>query len=169
MDIDCMSYLDDEEASVKVFRDGFFCPGDMAVGRADGRVRILGRTLDVLHLREKKVAAAPMELAIQRALMVDEVCLFSGLNDAGIEELVVVIQTDKVLPKSALDRIVRKLPSIEHVRFVLLKELPRTETGTGKVQRFTLRKLVFPERSTKNCRARQHQAASREHTQPMSA
>ena len=27
MDIDCKSYLDDEETSAKVFRDGFFCPG----------------------------------------------------------------------------------------------------------------------------------------------
>jgi acyl-coenzyme A synthetase/AMP-(fatty) acid ligase len=53
MDIDCKSYLDDEETSAKVFRDGFFCPGDMAVSRADGRVRILGRTADVLSVDKR--------------------------------------------------------------------------------------------------------------------
>jgi acyl-CoA synthetase (AMP-forming)/AMP-acid ligase II len=150
IDIDCTSYVDDDEASVKVFRDGFFCPGDIAVSRADGRVRVLGRALDVLHFREKKVAAAPIELAVQHALGVDEVCLFSGLNKAGIEELVVVIQTDQVVPKSALEQIARRFPSFQSIRFEPFKEFPRTEAGTKKTQRSALRKLVFPERSTGN-------------------
>ena len=83
MDIDCKSYIDDEETTAKVFCDGFFCPGDMAVRRADGRIRILGRTADVLNVRGRKVAVAPIELAVQHALRVDEVCLLSGLNEAG--------------------------------------------------------------------------------------
>src|SRR5262249_422615 len=33
-EIDCTSYLDDAEASAKMFRNGFFYPGDMAVRRA---------------------------------------------------------------------------------------------------------------------------------------
>ncbi|HEY6131423.1 MAG TPA: AMP-binding protein, partial [Halioglobus sp.] len=33
---DCHSYLDNSQASEKVFRDGYFYPGDMAVRRADG-------------------------------------------------------------------------------------------------------------------------------------
>jgi hypothetical protein len=40
-DIDCTHYLDDEEASVRIFRDGFFYPGDMAVRRQDGRIRMV--------------------------------------------------------------------------------------------------------------------------------
>ena len=60
-DIDCHQYLDDEETSAKVFRDGFIYPGDMAVRREDGRIRILGRTADVVILNAQKLAAAPIE------------------------------------------------------------------------------------------------------------
>ena len=145
MDIDCASYIDDEEASARVFRNGFFCPGDMAVRRADGRVRILGRTEDVLNVQGRKIAAAPVELTIQRAIGVDEICLFSGLNDAGKDELVVVIQSDRELPRSVRDQIVRKFQSFEQVRFAYFTEFPRTTTGTRKIRRSALRKLVFPE------------------------
>ena len=144
MDIDCTSYIDDEETTTKVFRDGYFCPGDMAVSRADGRIRILGRTADVLNLRGQKIAVAPIELAIQHALRVDEVCLLSGLNDAGQEELVVAIQSAAKPPRAALEQIVRDFPSFERVRFEFFKDFPRTATATRKTQRSALRRLVFP-------------------------
>jgi acyl-coenzyme A synthetase/AMP-(fatty) acid ligase len=145
-DIDCDSYLDDEETSKKIFRDGFFCPGDMAVSRADGRVRVLGRAVDVLHLRGNKHAVAPFELAVQRALMVDEVCLFSGLNHAGEEELVVAIESDRTLPQSSVDQIARTLPAFERIRIAYVKKFPRVATGTGKIARTVLRSWVFNER-----------------------
>jgi acyl-coenzyme A synthetase/AMP-(fatty) acid ligase len=143
MEIDCTSYLDDEEASAKVFRDGWFYPGDMAVRRADGRVRIIGRTADVLNVRGRKVAVAPLELSIQRALEVEEVCLFSGLNDAGQDQLVVAIQSGAQPPKLRLDQIARQFPVFERVQFAFFKEFPRTETR--KIRRTVLRRLVFQE------------------------
>ena len=63
LDIDCTGYLDDDDASARMFRDGFFCPGDIAVRRPDGRVRILGRATDVLNVRGLKIAVAPIEAA----------------------------------------------------------------------------------------------------------
>jgi acyl-coenzyme A synthetase/AMP-(fatty) acid ligase len=143
VDIDCASYLDDEEASAKVFREGWFYPGDMAVRRADGRIRILGRTADVLNVRGRKLAVAPLELWIQRALEVEEVCLFSGLNDAGQDQLVVAIQADAQPPKSRLDQVASRFSAFEKVRFAFFKEFPRTETR--KVRRTVLRRLVFQE------------------------
>ena len=143
--IDCGSYLDDEEASAKVFRDGFFYPGDMAVRRADGRIRILGRTDDVVVVQGAKKAVAPIEQAIQNFLRVDEVCLFSGLNDQGHEELVIAIQSDRDLLQSELDTVASKFASFERVRFAILKEFPRAQLGMSKIQRSMLRKLVFNE------------------------
>jgi acyl-coenzyme A synthetase/AMP-(fatty) acid ligase len=140
---DCRSYLDDEETSAQVFRGGFFCPGDMAVSRADGRVRILGRTADVLNLGGQKVAVAPLELELQNLLKVEEVCLFSGLDGAGREQLVVVVQSDRELAKSERDQIVGQFPAFERIRFAVLKEFPRTATGTRKTLRSELRKLVL--------------------------
>ena len=78
---------------------------------ADGRVRILGRTADVLNMRGLKVAVAPVEMAEQRLLKVDEVCLFSGLDEMGKEELVVAVESDRELPGAELEQLTREFPS----------------------------------------------------------
>ena len=93
-DIDCHHYLDDEETSANIFRDGFFYPGDMTVRRKDGRIHILGRAADVVILNSQKISVAPIEQAIQRYLGADEVCLFSGLSEQGHEAIIVAIQSD---------------------------------------------------------------------------
>jgi acyl-coenzyme A synthetase/AMP-(fatty) acid ligase len=141
-DIDPTSYLDDDETSRKCFRDGYFYPGDMAVRRADGRIRTLGRVADVLNLQGQKVAVAPVEQKIQNFLRVGAVCLFSFLNDDGKEELVVAIESTKAPPKSELDKVSREFRSFERVRFEVLQEFPRTEAGMQKIKRMELRKLI---------------------------
>ena len=143
--LDWQSYLDDEEATSKVFRDGFLYPGDRAIRRADGRIRIVGRIADVLNIQGEKVAAGPIEQHIQQFLKVDEVCVFSGLNAAGENELVIAIETDSEFAKEKLDSISAEFPEFHKVRFAILREFPRTETGTKKVRRADLRKLVFSE------------------------
>jgi len=148
-DIDCAAYLDDAETSARFFRDGYFYPGDMAVKRADGRFRILGRTADVLNVKGRKIAVAPLEDAIQRHLQVEAVCLFSGLSDEGKEELVVAIESDRDLPKaeldaiSRLDALARVVASFGGFRYSILKAFPRTQTGMSKVRRAALRKRLF--------------------------
>jgi acyl-coenzyme A synthetase/AMP-(fatty) acid ligase len=143
-DIDCTGYLDDQEASARVFRNGFFHPGDMAVRRADGRIRILGRVDDMVNVRGQKIAVAPIEHEIQQLLGVDEVCLFSGLNPAGNEELAVAIQSSRQLSRSELEAVACRWPS-ERVRVTVFNEFPRTETGTRKTRRSVLKELVFGE------------------------
>jgi acyl-coenzyme A synthetase/AMP-(fatty) acid ligase len=142
-DIDCTYYLDDEEASARIFRDGFFYPGDMAVRRQDGRIRILGRFADVINLRGEKTAVAPIEQAIQRDLNVEEVCLFSGLNKQGYEEVVVAIQSNQEIEKSKLEVVARKFLPSERVRFTIHREFPRMETGMRKIKRALLKKILF--------------------------
>jgi len=144
-DIDCTSYLDDPEASAKVFRDGFFYPGDMAVRRADGRIRILGRVDDVVNVEGRKFPVAPIEHEIQQLLGVDEVCLFSGLNAAGKEELAVAIQSSRQLSRSEVEVVTRRCAPFETVRVTVFNEFPRTETAARKTRRSVLRKLVFGE------------------------
>jgi acyl-coenzyme A synthetase/AMP-(fatty) acid ligase len=141
-DIDAISYLDDEEASRKFFRQGYFYPGDMAVRRADGRIRILGRVADVLNLQGEKIAAGPIEQRIQDLLGVSTACLFSFLNDNGKEELVVAIEATKAPPQSQLDKISHEFRSFERVRFEVLQEFPRTEAGMQKIKRAELKHMI---------------------------
>ena len=144
-DTDCKCYLDDEQATAKMFRDGFFYPGDMAIKRADGRVRILGRVSDVINVQGAKVAVGPIEESICRFLNVDEVCLFTHLNDAGQDELIIAMQSDSKPPAERLDHIARKYPYFESFRFAIFRELPRTDTGTRKVRRAALKARILAE------------------------
>jgi acyl-coenzyme A synthetase/AMP-(fatty) acid ligase len=148
-DTDAAAYLDDEETSARFFRDGFFYPGDMAVKRADGRIRVLGRTAEVLNVRGHKIAVAPLEDAIQRHLQVEAVCLFSGLNGKGEDELVVAIQSHRDVPRHKLDAISRLdviagvVAAFGGFRFVILTDFPRTQSGMNKIQRSALRTRLF--------------------------
>jgi acyl-coenzyme A synthetase/AMP-(fatty) acid ligase len=139
---DHREYLDDPVATARSFRDGYFYPGDMAVRRADGRIRILGRVEDVIILQGHKVAVAPIEMDLRRYLEADEVCLFGHLDDAGKEELIVAIQSSSVPPQTKLEHVRKEFHFFETVRFAVLKEFPRTDTGTGKVRRAILKNLL---------------------------
>jgi acyl-coenzyme A synthetase/AMP-(fatty) acid ligase len=144
-DVDCHEYLDDKEATAKVFRGGFFYPGDMAVKREDGRIRILGRVGDVIVLKGEKLATAPLEQDIQRRLQVEEVCVFSGLSSRGEEELIIAIESARAIAKSELEAIAGKFPRFEKVRFSIRSNFPRTVTGRRKINRALLKKMVFNE------------------------
>jgi acyl-coenzyme A synthetase/AMP-(fatty) acid ligase len=143
-DIDATAYLGDEPSSAESFRDGYFHPGDLAVRRADGRIRILGRTADVLNMQGNKMAVAPIEQRIQARLQVEQVCVFSGLNEEGVEEVVIAIQSDREPAKSELEAVARNFAGFGRARFEILPAFPRTGAGMGKVSRRLLRRLVFP-------------------------
>jgi acyl-coenzyme A synthetase/AMP-(fatty) acid ligase len=145
IETDAEGYLDDPEATARVFRDGFYFPGDMAVRRADGRIRILGRTADVLNLAGQKIAVAPIEQEIRRMLQVDEVCLFGGLGPDGRETLVIAVLAQQTPAKAALDEVTRAFARFGAVRFAVLPDFPRTETGTRKTRRLALRQMVWPQ------------------------
>lgn len=146
--LDCRAYLNDAEASRKVFRMGYFYPGDMAVRRADGRVRVLGRSADVLNLQGRKISVAPVEQALQDWLGVTAVCIFSGICADGQDEVVVVLETSRQPSAEQFDALRRQLAGFDRVRLVLRAEFPRTTTGTSKVNRKALRRQVFALEST---------------------
>ena len=142
-DVDCTEYVDDPAATAQFFRDGWFCPGDLAVRRDDGRIELRGRATDVINVEGQKIAAAPLELAIQRELGVSGVCLFSGLAKDGVEQLVLAIESDRKPTTDQLRAVAAQCPSFPRVRFVIVKAFPRTRTGTRKTLRVELRKRVF--------------------------
>lgn len=145
MDGDCTSYLDDAEATARVFQNGYFYPGDLGVFRADGRFRLLGRAGDVLNMQGQKVPVAPLESELQMALGVNAVCLFSGLSLDGKDELVVVIEGRTPPNQPQVEAVRRGFARFERVRFECLDTFPRTKGGTQKVMRDALRRRVFPQ------------------------
>ncbi|MEZ5503238.1 MAG: AMP-binding protein [Halioglobus sp.] len=148
LELDCHAYMDDPAASSRFFRDGCFYPGDMAMRRADGRVRILGRSTDVINLRGQKLSVAPVEQAIQARLGVAAVCLFSSITAGGDNELAIAIESARWPEKSVLDDLRHQFAEFEQVQFALLPQFPRTQTGTSKIDRITLRKLIYTDSAT---------------------
>jgi len=142
-ELDCAGYLDAPQANDNVYKQGWFYPGDMAIRRADGRIRILGRSADVFNLRGQKYAVAPFEQEIQRRLGVDAVCLFSGIGGAGEEIVVIALETAQQPEQKLLDSIGREFKQFEQVKFALFPRFPRTQTGMSKIDRVELRKQVF--------------------------
>jgi len=141
IDLDSHGYLDDEEATARAFRGGFFHPGDLAVMREDGRVRVLGRIADVINIGGRKRPVAPIEQTLQQSLGVDEVCLFLGMTASGVEELVVAVRSSGPIEKADIERRLGPSNIFERVRIEVFEDFPRTDTG--KTRRIDLRRMVF--------------------------
>lgn len=141
-EIDATAYLDNDRASAGVFREGYFYPGDMAVRRADGKVRILGRVSDVINLRGNKVAVAPLEQDLQRLLDAEDVCLFAHFDDSGREEILVAVQAAIHASRATLREAAKRFGG-HAVKFSYFTHFPRTEAGTHKVRRLLLKNMVI--------------------------
>jgi acyl-coenzyme A synthetase/AMP-(fatty) acid ligase len=142
-DLDSTGYLDDPETTARYFRDGCFYPGDRAIRRADGRVRILGRAEDVLNVNGVKIASAPLEQKLERLLGVGAVCLFARFSDSGVEEIAIAIETKTALPLSAVNHAWDEIGIAGPTRVVQFETFPRTTAGMQKIDRKELRAVVF--------------------------
>ncbi len=143
LDADCSSYLDDPEATARFFRDGCFYSGDLAVRRADGRVRILGRVADVLNVGGSKLPVAPLEEKVQQILDVSGVCLFGRINDAGHNELTVAYEAPSPVPKDRMERVAGEFTTFSQIRLVRFDRFPRASEGLQKINRVELRRATF--------------------------
>lgn len=128
-------YLDDPEATAKHFRSGWFYPGDMAVQREDGRVRVLGRVQDVLNLGGRKVAIGPIEEAARNVLGVENLCIFDYQDDHGSDVLAVAIEGDAFPERTRLEALARDVLKTARVRFISIDRFPRGGNGMMKIDR----------------------------------
>ena len=140
---DPSGYIDDPEATASHFRNGYFYPGDMAVMRADGRIRILGRVKDVLPVGGQKRPVEPYEKRARAFLDVADLCLFAQQADAGQTRLLVVIEGDRMPELAQRMRFGREVErDFAQTRFVLVPRFPRSATGMMKVNRQRLLDMV---------------------------
>ena len=140
---DPTEYLDDPETTAQHFRNGWFYPGDMAVQRADGKVRILGRVADVLNIGAQKIAVEPIEERARHFLQAANLCIFARQADDGREELLVVIEGDRLPDETKREAMTAAAPtSVARTHFALVERFPRGDNGMMKVNRRALRAMV---------------------------
>ena len=143
---DCVGYLGDSLNTARVYADGYIYPGDLATRSDDGRIRINGRSSDVVILRSQKISAAVIEATVRAGLGVEVACAFSGLGEHGEEELVIALELPQLPAASVLTQLEIQRPPFESVRWACLPAFPRTDTGLNKIRRNALRALLYPTR-----------------------
>ena len=144
------AYDDDRNATGRMFRDGWFYPGDRGVMPGARSLKLLGRDDDLINIGGLKVDCAEFEEHLRRALSPEDLCVTSVLNRDGVEKLCVALVLD---PTADFESIKEKIapifsPNLGEILLVKLDALPKTETG--KVRREDLRKLLGSINETPN-------------------
>ena len=138
-----LEYWGKPEATEKVFRDGWFCTGDIALVE-NGSYRILGRSsVDIIKTGGYKVSALEIEEVLRSHIDIQE-CAVVGVADSEWGERVcaaLVLTEGSSLSLSALrswakaQLAVYKIPA----EILILDELPRN--AMGKVTKPTITEL----------------------------
>ena len=134
-------YLDDEEATAKAFRGGWFHSGDLGVMHPDGYVELRDRAKDIIISGGENISTVEVEQAVLSHDAVLEAAVVGIPNDHWGErpKAFVVVKPGHDVDDAAVIEHVRgqiahfKAP--DTVEFV--EELPKT--STGKIQKNALR------------------------------
>jgi acyl-CoA synthetase (AMP-forming)/AMP-acid ligase II len=131
-------YLGDPPGSERMFRDGWFHPGDLATLDPEGLLVITGRDKTVLNIGGDKLSPEVIEAAVGAFPSIAEVAVTSLPNSFGIHEVVAVIVCKGEIDAEALDRhcAARLSPQFVPAHFVVADRLPRNDMG--KVDRHQL-------------------------------
>jgi 2,3-dihydroxybenzoate-AMP ligase len=131
-------YLFDETATARMFRDGWFYPGDIGQIEGPNTLRLLGRIDDLINIRGVKVDAPKLEDELRRIAAVKDIGIVAAPLDEVSDMLWIAVIPEKGAPAEDLvETITNALPeSSGKVRFFAVDLLPRTDTG--KLQRHAL-------------------------------
>lgn len=123
-------YLGDPLATADRFRDGWFLPGDLAVRQKDGRIRLTGRSDEILNIMGQKLLAPAFEEQLRMDPKIEDAALcFLRMEDEDILCAYIVAQTNSDWP--ALEKAIRGrfVPSLPKIALVRTDEIPRTANG----------------------------------------
>ncbi len=125
-------YLDDDDATRRAFRDGWFLPGDLGKFTSDGQLIFLGRTDHMMILDGINIYPAEIEAVIARHPAVRDsaaIPMYSTLHQDIPVCAVVLHRGTVVTEKELLDFAFQRLGSRYPRRVIVLEEIPRTEQG----------------------------------------
>lgn len=137
-------YYRDAEASEKVFRDGWFYPGDEAVIAPDGMIVIVGRTSEVINKAGNKISPQAVEEVLVSAPGIADAAVFGLPGWSGETRVWAAIVSDKpgtrpdvaALREFCKTRLKLQAPDF----YLLVKAIPRNDMG--KIQRQPLQEMA---------------------------
>jgi acyl-coenzyme A synthetase/AMP-(fatty) acid ligase len=126
-----------------VAEDGYVTTSDLAIRRADGRIRILGRAEDVINIGGNKRPLAPLEDRARTLLGIDSLCLIVRHAENGEEYLMVAVEGDQTLDRSRVNTFLAELGAkFYRTEFKAFAAFPRQSSGMQKVDRRALSRLI---------------------------
>jgi len=124
-------YFRNSEESAKVFRQGWFYPGDQGRLNADGLLVITGRQHAVLNLGGDKVSAESIEFVLTQLPGVLEAAAVAVPNANGISEVWAALVTRDQIDEATLRAYceARLSHQFAPVKYLFVKSLPHNENG----------------------------------------
>ena len=135
-------YFGNPEESNKVFRDGWFYPGDVGTLTAENLLVITGREQVMLNLGGDKISPESIELVLSQFKGVIESAAFSVPNEYGVDEVcAAVVSGEKIDEQSLRSHCAERIPrSFAPVKYFFVETLPHNEMG--KIDRRRLQELI---------------------------
>jgi fatty-acyl-CoA synthase len=135
-------YLGDPETSARLFRNGWFYPGDIGYLRADDLLVITGRQATLLNVGGDKVNPEIVEEVLASFPAIADCAVLNIANELGIEEIHALIVARTAFDEAELrNHSARRLHRIFiPVRFIAVERIPRNDMA--KIERGRLMELV---------------------------
>ncbi len=145
-------YLQDDEASARSFRSGWFYPGDKGLVDAAGYLSLTGRVDDVLNLGGNKIDPVSIEKVLQSYPAVFEAAVTIATRSDGRSVLVALVIAEAALDVAPLRQWCAEWlrPNEVPGHIAVVKTLPKN--AGGKLMRDALARMVqfSPEKAVPN-------------------
>lgn len=154
-----LGYYENEEATKKAFKDGWFCTGDLGKFDKSGTLYVTGRKKDVLVLHNgKKVFPEELETILNQLDLVEESMIYAKKEkESGTEKICakIVYSKDNPLVKdktendihseieAKIKEINKTLPLYKYIRDFNLTTEPLIKTTTQKIKRHEEMKKIL--------------------------
>jgi len=142
---DCLpdGYLDDPEATRRMFRNGWFYAGDMGVLHGPGRLQVVGRGDELLNIGWNKLVPEALEARVLSAVEAADAGVCSLPNADGIEEIHVALTGVRIDDRELAARLERALGEFQFGRIYVIKLPAIPRNAGGKIERDRLKRAVI--------------------------
>lgn len=148
-----LGYYNDKEATEAVFRDGWFCTGDLGRMDGDGSLYITGRRKSIIVTENgKNIYPEELETRLYEFSEVSDAIVFAGRTNGKTQVRAKIFPNLDFLrekfghepsdeeKENAVRRVVdfvnSRMPSYKHIRNVSILGTALEKTTTGKIKRF---------------------------------
>ena len=137
------NYENDPDATAKMFRDGWFYPGDVGEMLGPRSLKLLGRADDLINIGGQIFTPEHFEERLRKVIPAEEFCVTAVPDAEGLHQLCIALALNSSANLKEIRDVIAPVISSHLGAFILVKvpQIPRTPTG--KAQRKKLTALIL--------------------------